>query len=210
MLLLSPVCIFAQQADAAKMESGLKAYSEGSYEIAAQDFESALASAPDDPQANFNFGAALYKKGDFKNAIPVFEKALTSPDDQLRQNAFYNLGNARFSNEEYEQAIESYKKALQLNPEDLQAKHNLELAQRKLKEKEDQEKQDQNQQNDNIEPSEFAKQLKARAEILVSQRLYREAFDLMQKGLRSDETVAAFQSFINRLKEVADIEKIED
>ncbi|MEZ4766291.1 MAG: hypothetical protein R3C26_24810 [Calditrichia bacterium] len=101
-------------------------------------------------------------------------------------------------------------KALQLNPEDVQAKHNLELAQRKLKEKEDQEKQDQNQQNNNIEPSEFAKQLKARAEILVSQRLYREAFDLMQKGLRSDETVAAFQSFINRLKEVAEINNIGD
>ena len=68
-----------------------------------------------------------------------------------------------------------------------------------------QQSQDQQQQQQ-VKPSEYAKQLKAQAEILVAQRLYKEAFNLMMDGLKSDPTVQAFQSFINRIKNVVNIE----
>ena len=58
----------------------------------------------------------------------------------------------------YQEAIEAYKKTLELDPQDRDAKHNLELVRAKLKEMADkeQQQQDQQQQQEKIEPSESA------------------------------------------------------
>jgi TolA-binding protein len=69
----------------------------------------------------------------------------------------------------------------------------------------DKKKKDQEQKNKNQEPSEFAKKLKAKADELVSQKLYKQAYDLMIDGLKKDQTVSSFQNFIDRTKEVIDI-----
>ena len=72
--------------------------------------------------------------------------------------AFYNLGNLYFIQENYAQAIEMYKDALRLNPEDNHARKNLRIAQLKKQDQDknqnqnqnqDQEQQQQNQQQQN-------------------------------------------------------------
>ena len=72
-------------------------------------------------------------------AAPLVEKANVS------SMAFYNLGNLAFIQEQYGQAIEAYKEALRLNPEDDHARRNLRIAQLK-KNDQDQQNQDQQQQ----------------------------------------------------------------
>ncbi len=195
------------QVDKSKVEAGLTAYQKQDWDAAVSRFQNALQADPENPRLNYDLAASLYKKEKYQDALKALEKALLSPDAALQENAFYNTGNTLFKLEKYAEAVEAYKKALGLNPNALDAKQNLELARLKMK-NEEQQKQDQQKQKDQIKPSEYAKQLKAQAEILVTQRLYNAAYQLMQKGLKSDETVAAYQSFIKRLKDVVDVDQI--
>ena len=65
---------------------------------------------------------------------------------------------------------------------------------------------DKNDKNKKQEPSEFAKKLKAQADQLVAGRRYKEAYDLMVDGLKKDETVSSYQTFIDRIKVVDGID----
>jgi hypothetical protein len=56
-----------------------------------------------------------------------------------------------------------------------------------------------------VEPSPYARRLKKKAEALVARENYGAAVDSMRRGLRRDSTVAAYQDFIGRLEDVAQI-----
>ena len=60
--------------------------------------------------------------------------------------AFYNLGNLAFTNKNFSNAIEMYKEALRLNPNDDNARKNLRIAQLQ-KQQQDQQQQQQDQQD---------------------------------------------------------------
>lgn len=206
------IILFAGQAslplpgavDQGKLKKGIQAYQEEKWDEALNQFQDALLDDPENPQLHFNIGAVQYKKQKYEDALESFEKAILTKNVKLQQSAYYNQGNVYYRLNQYPEAIQAYKKALDLDPGDQDAKFNLELVRAKLKEQ-SQKQQQQDQQQQRIEPSEYAKQLKAQAEILVAQRLYREAYDLMQQGLQSDPTVAAFQDFIDRIEDVVDI-----
>jgi hypothetical protein len=55
--------------------------------------------------------------------------------------AYYNIGNAYFKQDKLQESIQSYIKALDINPDDRDAKYNLELARAKLKEMADKQQQ---------------------------------------------------------------------
>jgi len=193
-----------------KVNAGNEAFKKGDYEQALTLYKDALLDDPLNEIALFNQADALYKLKKYDQAIENYQKVTGSKDLQLSARAYYNIGNALFQQNKLQQCIQAYKKSLELNSNDFEAKYNLELARAKLKEmskkqKQQQNGQKQNQQRQKIEPSEFAKQLKARAEELVAKQQYARAFQLMSDGLKKDKTVAAFQSFINRIKDVVDI-----
>ncbi|NOX88601.1 MAG: tetratricopeptide repeat protein [Calditrichaeota bacterium] len=191
-----------------KVKKGNELYQEGKYEQALAAYQDALLDDPLNEIALFNQGNAYYKLKKYKEAIETYQKVVGSENLQLSAKAFYNIGNARFQQNKLKESIEAYKKSLELNPDDIDAKYNLELARAKLKELADKKQmpnQQQQQQNKKIEPSEFAKQLKQQAEKLVDQRRYKDAYRLMTDGLKKDKTVAAFSDFIQRIKDVVDI-----
>ena len=74
----------------------------------------------------------------------------------------------------------------------------------KREQEEEEQQQDQNQEQE--PPTEYAKAIKARAEELVSQKKYQEAFDLMIQASQVDQTVQNFNQFINRIGAVSDID----
>lgn len=90
---------------------------------------------------NKNFGEAYYNKGilnyekdsfrlaaeDFKNA------AATLQNPANKAKALHNLGNSYLRQRDYNNAIESYKNSLKLNPKDRDTKYNLAYAQAMLK-----------------------------------------------------------------------------
>ncbi|MHB2147614.1 tetratricopeptide repeat protein [Calditrichota bacterium LG25] len=188
-----------------KVNRGNEYYKQGKYEQALAQYQDALLDDPLNETAIFNKGNALYKLKKYKEAIEAYQKVVGSENLNLSARAFYNIGNCYFQENKLKESIEAYKKALELNPDDYQAKYNLELARARLKEMADKQQQQNKDQNKPPEPSEFAKKLKKQAEKLVDQRRYKDAYDLMMQGLQKDNTVAAFQSFIKRIKDVVDI-----
>jgi len=139
---------------AASASKALKDYGSRKFERALHQYEDLLAKAPNDARLNFNAGDAAFESGFYDKALKHFNSSLATEDLQLQERSFYNLGNAhyRIGEEEkeapqkqanWEQAVTSYESALKLNPNDLDAKHNLEVVRKKLEEL----KQQQQQQN---------------------------------------------------------------
>jgi len=89
---------------------------------------------PNDPVAHDRLAHALYADNNFATAAESFGRAqgLTSNETQ-KIEAAYNTGNALFQQGKLKEAVEKYKEVLHKNPADLDAKYNLEMAQRLLK-----------------------------------------------------------------------------
>lgn len=146
-LLLSVSAAWAQK-ERADIRQGNRAYYEGKYPEAEVGYKRAIEKNINSYEANFNLGGALYKQERYDDAAAAYEKLAQDGSDRRRQAAtYYNLGNTYVRQRQIDRAIEAYKNALRLVPEDREAKLNLAYAQ-KLKQQQDQ-NQDRNNQNQN-------------------------------------------------------------
>ena len=137
---------------AGKNEEGNRLYGQERYEDALGRYQEAQAQAPELAQLHFNVGTALYKQGAYDQAIQEFSHVLKAKDPGLLAGAYYNTGNAHFKQQRLGEAAGAYKKTLEIAPDDLDAKINLEMVQELLKEQEkkeqDQKGQDKQQKKD--------------------------------------------------------------
>jgi Ca-activated chloride channel family protein len=130
---------------------GNKAYNDGEYKEALDYYNQAEVEQPETPEILYNQGNALIGMGQYEEATEKLQQALTTDDVNLQADAYFNLGNSFFDQQRFQNAIQMYQKTLEIRPDDLDAKYNLELARNRLKEqmkpenKEDQKKQ-QNQE----------------------------------------------------------------
>jgi Ca-activated chloride channel homolog len=131
--------------------SALDFYRNGDYEAALDLWQDELKAHPHDPVLNLNAGNAAYRLEKFQDAFENYSEAMNSPDLKLRQNAYYNAGNALFKAGDNEEDIERqltnyydakylYEQALDLDPNDAAAKRNLQLLLQRIKEAEQQKK----------------------------------------------------------------------
>jgi Ca-activated chloride channel homolog len=126
-----------------------KLFKDGEYAEAADAYAKAAEKYPQRRELVFNRGAALHMNEDFIGARKVFGALAREADTELQEKCEYNTGNGYLREGENEKAITHYKRALYLDPADINAKWNLELAQGRQQQKQDQEqqqKQDQEQQ----------------------------------------------------------------
>lgn len=82
----------------------------------------------------YNLANTFYQQKKYPEALRELEKAVARGDSPLNEKIYFNRGNTFFQMGKYPEAIESYKKTLELAPSDKEAKHNLELALKKLQE----------------------------------------------------------------------------
>lgn len=126
-----------------------EAYEDGNYEEAITLYKKAIDEDPQNAKLYFNLASAQARAGQMQEAISTFEryKSMTdSPEERAKAN--YNIGKVLSDTQEWDKAIDYYKKSLRHITNDEDAKHNLELAKKKKEEQEQQEQQDQqNQQN---------------------------------------------------------------
>ncbi|MCS6987997.1 MAG: hypothetical protein NZM06_00580 [Chloroherpetonaceae bacterium] len=153
------------------LRDGNQKYLAGEYDEAKRRYDKIIAEEDkfeNKKEAIFNSGNALYRMKKFDEAESDYRKIAenASLDPTLRSGAYYNIGNGYFSRAKtappdqkeslLKDAIKNYKESLKLNPNDLQAKQNLELAKAILKQMEEQkpkgnnqqDKQDRQEQND--------------------------------------------------------------
>ncbi|MBD3291568.1 MAG: tetratricopeptide repeat protein [Armatimonadia bacterium] len=138
---------------------GIEYYHAGEFTEAQESFDRALEHSPQSHRLQFNRGDALYRQERYEEAAETFELAGKSSDVELAPDAAYNLGNTHFKSGDMQAAISAYKQALTLDPDDGEAKHNLELALRKQQEQQkQQQQQDKEEQEQDQDPEEDQQQ----------------------------------------------------
>ncbi|MBC8345895.1 MAG: tetratricopeptide repeat protein [Candidatus Marinimicrobia bacterium] len=135
-------------------DKGINYYQSQEYDEAQKYYESVLLENGRNPQAQFGRGSSAFQQGDLETAKHAFEQSLKSKDTQLQSKAMYNLGNTFYKNEKKEEALAFYRKALELNPKDKDAKYNYEFLKYQSPPPEDQKKQEQDQSDDDEENQE--------------------------------------------------------
>jgi len=106
----------------------------GAQPSAADDDTEAAEQPLPDPRLAYNAGTAHLAAGDEKRAVELLEQAAGGAGDDLAPGVQYNLGNARLAAGNIAGAVEAYKETLRRRPDDAAAKHNLEVALRRLDE----------------------------------------------------------------------------
>ncbi len=135
------------------------AYSAGRYDQALQGFVDAQVEHPEDPAVLMNLGSAHYKMRDFDQAQTAFAAATLAADPELAAQAFYNLGNVAFRQGQLEEAVARYQRALELNPDDTDAKFNLEFTRDEIRRRlEEAKKRQEEQQQQGSEQGEQGEQ----------------------------------------------------
>ena len=126
------VSIACASGEARLVSEGNDAFANQEFVEAVQSYENAQAEASRLAEPYYNAGNAYYRQDDYENAKEQLSEALRTAEENLAENSFYNLGNSNFQTENFEASVEAYKEALRLNPDDEDAKYNLELALRQL------------------------------------------------------------------------------
>ncbi len=133
-------------------DKGLSHYQNQEYEAAQEYYESVLRERGNQAQAHFGRGSSAFQQGDLETAKHSFEQSLKADDEQLKSKAMYNLGNTFYQNQKTEEALAFYRKALELDPTDKEAKYNYEFLKYQQEPPEDQQEQDQsNKEQENKE-----------------------------------------------------------
>jgi len=128
---------------AGEYSSPYEAFDAGAWDQALERFVDQQTLHPDDPELTLNVGAAHYKLNDFESADTQFYRAAALGDGELRAQALYNLGNSAYRQGKLGDAVDFYVASLEANPDDLDAKFNLEFVREEMK------RQQQNQGGEN-------------------------------------------------------------
>jgi Ca-activated chloride channel family protein len=179
--------------------SAFRNYEAGKYDAALKEYQQALAQKADDPRLHFNAGTAAYRATNYAAAAQYFTTATAAPDVKLQQAAYYNLGNTQFRlggeakdldalQAQWEAAIKSYQNAVTLNAEDRDAAHNLsfvKLAVEQIK-----------------LLREAARRAREEADVLLRQRNYHRALEIMDALVQQNIAAKPFEEFTKKLKNI--------
>ena len=143
------------------LNKGNEYFQEEDFEKAEEYYKESLEVDNQYYKANLNTGHAL-----FRQAFSLIQKQDTTglrkcSDAELfyknsveltenkndKSESLYNLGNAQLLSQNLEESIKSYKQSLRLVPENMNAKHNLALAQYLLNKKQENQQNQENQEN---------------------------------------------------------------
>ncbi len=128
-------------------EEGARRFAEGDLPAALGAFSRALEAHPDAPENDLNIAGVHYRMGgeSLADALLGYRSAADRSEGTMRRDSFFNLGNALFQAEAFADAATAYGEAIVLDPEDVEARQNLELALRRQQDEQEQE-QPQNEQ----------------------------------------------------------------
>ena len=128
-------------------DKGKSAYNDKRYGDAKIYYQDILSKRKNDNAAKFGLGVTAYKQKDIETALSSLNAAKNSEDSKLASKAYYNLGNMLREQNKMDESLAFYKKAIELDPSDQDAKINFELLKQVMQEQQNQEQQNQEQQN---------------------------------------------------------------
>ena len=128
-------------------DKGKSAYNDQRYGDAKIYYQDILSKRKNDNAAKFGLGVTAYKQKDIETALSSLNAAKNSEDSKLASKAYYNLGNMLREQNKMDESLAFYKKAIELDPSDQDAKINFELLKQATQEQQNQEQQNQEQQD---------------------------------------------------------------
>ena len=149
---------------------GAEHFEAGRLEEALRAFSRAEGEFPDAPENDLNIAGVHYRLGEAEGApageegplaeaLRGYQAALQGgAGGAVRRDAFYNLANTLFRGGAFREAAAAYGEAIALDPEDLEARQNLERALRAAEEEQQDGSQDQDQQDQQQEEQDQERQ----------------------------------------------------
>ncbi|MBQ4376419.1 MAG: tetratricopeptide repeat protein [Bacteroidales bacterium] len=170
LFLMGTLSLAAQTADVRReVRKGNRAYKKDKFDEAQTSYQRALTLDSTYYKALYNQGNALYRQKNFDDAARHYGKVLSNPQltKEQRRQALHNLGNSHLQAglkdrangmQHFQQAVDSYKQALLIDPKNEDTRYNLAYAQKLLQQAQQQQQggggnnnqdknQDKNQQN---------------------------------------------------------------
>lgn len=123
---------------------GVAEWRQQELEKATASFAGAAELDPERPERLYDLGTALAAGGALETAIPLLAQA----DKRGVRGAAYNSGTAALVQSQTDAALEWLRRAMLVDPDDLAAKHNYELALKMRDQQQQQQEQQQDQQED--------------------------------------------------------------
>lgn len=157
-------------------------------------------------EVRFNLALSYQNNGQEADAEKTYTDLISSSHPILPSFAANQVGVLQGREEKYEEALASFKTALLKNPGNEIARYNYELLSRWLDNRNEDEEKEKSENEDQMQPSNYAKRMKAEADALVDQFQFGQALDVMNKALEIDETVSYYEEFIKNLSEIREID----
>ncbi|MBT6964918.1 MAG: tetratricopeptide repeat protein [Flavobacteriales bacterium] len=122
------------------LRDGNELYTDSSYNDAEMQYRKSLEKDQDYFNASFNLADAVYKQERYEESSALFDALIdNAPTENDLAKVYHNLGNSLTQEQKLEEAIEAYKNALRINPNDAETRHNLALSKKQKQEQEQQE-----------------------------------------------------------------------
>jgi tetratricopeptide (TPR) repeat protein len=104
----------------------------GEWELAEAAYRRAMEEDGDLPQAHKALGDALYRRGAYDEAAECYRKAVQMAPD-LGDDVYFRLGNIHYKRMDRAEAVNLWRRALELNPNNSVVRTNLELVENVLR-----------------------------------------------------------------------------
>ena len=121
-------------------DKGLSSFEKENYKESFEYYLKVLESRENDISAKFGAGISAFKNQEIETGMKYLQEVSNSEDEILSSRAHFNLANIFKDKKKYEESLYHYKKAIELNLKDRDAKINYELLKKMLRQ-EDQESQ---------------------------------------------------------------------
>ena len=204
-LVLLLVAMLIPTSGRASARDAMKDYRSGMYETAQAEFERLLQKTPKDARLLFNAGTTALQGGNFSVALERLNAALITTDVRLQQRIYYNLGSAQYRigaaveelekrQEGLEQSLKSFRNALALQTNDVDAKFNIDQVTREIA-----------KVKETLRLREEARRAKEAAEAAARQRNYGVARRGMEAQLQKNPEAKKFEDYTKRLKDIDEI-----
>lgn len=155
---LSLALAAAGQADKRDVRAGNRKFRKGEFKEAEIDYRKAVLKDSTSMKAQYNLASSLYRQEDYEGA----GKALSAiAPEGAPANCHFNSGDVALKRKDYAAAVQAFRNALLLDPDDLDAKENYIYAKKMLQNQQEQqnggggqdENQDRNQDQDQQDPN---------------------------------------------------------
>ena len=128
-------------------DKGRIAYDKENFQQSYDYYLKVLEKRGNDASAKFGAGVSAYKFEDVENAINFLQEASNGDDNILSSKAYYNLANIYKDENRIEESLSYYKKAIELDPKDQDARINFELLKKIVNQQQENQESQQGQNN---------------------------------------------------------------